>query len=64
MTPTQLRTIIGKLDVNNTELGRFLGHTDGREVRRWLAGDVPVPVPVAKLLGLMVKLGLTMEDVP
>lgn len=63
MTPTALRTIITKLGINNTELGRFLGHTDGREVRRWLAGDVPIPVPVAKLLGLMVKLGLTMEDV-
>lgn len=63
MTPAALRTIIAKLDVNNTELGRFLGHTDGREVRRWLAGDVPVPVPVAKLLRLMVKLGLTMDDV-
>ncbi len=63
MTPAALRTIITKLGINNTELGRFLGHTDGREVRRWLAGDVPIPVPVAKLLGLMVKLGLTMEDV-
>lgn len=63
MTPTALRTIISKLGMNNTELGRFLGHTDGREIRRWLAGDVPIPVPVAKLLKLMVKLGLTMEDV-
>lgn len=64
MTPTALRTIIAKLGVNNTEIGRFLGHRDGREVRRWLAGDSDIPVPTAKLLRLMVKLGLTMEDVP
>ena len=63
MTPTALRTIIAKLGANNTELGRFLGHRDGREVRRWLAGDSDIPVPTAKLLRLMVKLGLTMEDV-
>lgn len=64
MTTTALRTIITKLGMNNTELGRFLGHRDGREVRRWLAGDVPIPVPVAKLLKLMVKLGLGPDDVP
>lgn len=63
MTPTALRSVIAKLDVNNTEFGRFLGHRDGREVRRWLAGDSAIPVPVGKLLRLMVKLGLTMEDV-
>lgn len=63
MTPTSLRSVIAKLDVNNTELGRFLGHRDGREVRRWLAGDSDIPVPTAKLLRLMVKLGLKMEDV-
>lgn len=63
MTPTTLRTIIAKLGVNNTELGRFLGHRDGREVRRWLAGDSAIPVPVAKLLRLMAKFGLTMDDV-
>lgn len=63
MTPTSLRAIITKLGVNNTELGRFLGHRDGREVRRWLAGDSGIPVPTAKLLRLMVKLGLKMEDV-
>lgn len=63
MTPTALRAIISKLGTNQTRLGLFLGHSSGREVRRWLAGDVPIPVPVAKLLGLMVKLGLTMEDV-
>lgn len=62
MTPTALRTIISKLGMNNTELGRFLGHGDGREVRRWLAGDSAIPVPVTKLLRLMVKLGLKMED--
>lgn len=63
MTPAALRTIITKLGINNTELGRFLGHRDGREVRRWLAGDSAIPVPTAKLLRLMVKLGLKMEDV-
>ena len=63
MTPTALRTIITKLGVNNTELGRFLGHRDGREVRRWLAGDSDIPVPTAKLLRLMAKLGLGPDDV-
>jgi crotonobetainyl-CoA:carnitine CoA-transferase CaiB-like acyl-CoA transferase len=51
------------LGVNNTELGRFLGHRDGREVRRWLAGDSDIPVPTAKLLRLMAKLGLGPDDV-
>lgn len=63
MTPAALRTIIAKLGVNHTELGRFLGHADGREVRRWLAGNAPVPVPVAKLLSLMAKLGITPDEV-
>lgn len=63
MTSSSLRTIIAKLGVNNTELGRFLGHRDGREVRRWLAGEARIPEAAAKLLRLMLRLELTPDDV-
>lgn len=62
MTPAALRAAIAKLGLSQEGIGRFLGHPSGRTVRRWLAGDRPVPVAVAKLLRIMIKLGLKPED--
>ena len=63
MTITQLRTTIEHMGLSRTALGRFLGHPDGRTVRKWLAGDYPIPVTTAKLLRLMVKLDLDPSQV-
>lgn len=63
MTPAQLSSAIRLLGLTQTALGRFLGHPDGRTVRKWLAGDHAIPEGTAKLLRLMVRLDLKADDV-
>lgn len=63
MTPAQLRASIAQLGLSQEALGRFLGHPNGRTVRRWLAGDARIPEAAAKLLRLMLWLRLTPDDV-
>ena len=63
MNPSSLRSTIAQLGLSQEALGRFLGHPDGRTVRRWLAGDTRIPEATAKLLRLMIRYGLTPEDV-
>jgi plasmid maintenance system antidote protein VapI len=62
MTPTQYGTAIERLGFTQRAAGQFLG-IDERQSRRWIAGDARIPEAVAKLLRLMVKLGLKPEDV-
>jgi len=64
MTPKQLRDTIATIGITQEELGKFLGHPTGRTVRRWIAGDSPVPVAVSKLLKLMIELELKPSDIP
>lgn len=53
MTPAELRNAIDRLGLSQVGLGRFLG-VDPRTVRRWAAGDLPVPRAVDMLLRLMI----------
>lgn len=63
MTPSQLRTALDELGLSQEAAGRFLGHGNGRQVRRWLSGQYDVPKPVAMLLALMIKTGAAVDDV-
>lgn len=49
MTPSQLRGILKKLGFTAREAAARLG-VDERTVRRWLAGDSPIPTAAAVLL--------------
>lgn len=62
MTPTQYAAAIERLGLSQRAAGVFLG-IDERQSRRWIAGDARIPEAVAKLLRLMVKLGLKPQDV-
>lgn len=62
MTPTQFRAAIAKLELSQVRAAQFLGYTD-KTVRRWIAAEHPIPESAAKLLRLMVRLGLKPEDV-
>lgn len=63
MTPAQLRSAIAQLGLSQEALGRFLGHPNGRTVRRWLAGEARIPEAAAKLLRLMLRLNLSPDAV-
>lgn len=49
-TPAAIRATLVRLNLSQTRAARLLG-VDARTVRRWIAGDIPVPVPVCRLLG-------------
>lgn len=61
MTPAQYRAAIAKLGLSQEAAGVFMGRSD-RQGQRWAAGDA-IPESVAKLLRLMVRLGIKPEDV-
>ncbi len=48
LTPKQLRRALKDLELTQEELARRL-KVDPRTVRRWIAGDYPVPESVALL---------------
>jgi hypothetical protein len=62
MTPTQYKTAIARLGLSQERAGDWLG-ISRRASQSYALGEYPVPEPVAKLLQLMVKLGLKPEDV-
>lgn len=62
MTPNQYATAIDRLGLTQRAAGAFLGVGE-RQSRRWIAGDARIPESVAKLLRLMIKLGLKPDDV-
>lgn len=62
MTPLQYKAAIKALGLSQRAAGRFLG-VDERTSRRWIAGDAQVPEMAAKLLRLMIKMGLSTDDV-
>jgi hypothetical protein len=62
MTPTQYKAAIAALDLSQERAGDWLG-IGRRTSQGYALGEYPVPEPVAKLLRLMVKLGLSPDDV-
>jgi hypothetical protein len=63
MTPTQYKTAIARLGLSQERAGDWLG-IGRRTSQGYALGEHPVPEPVAKLLRLMVKLGLRPDEVP
>ena len=64
MTPTALRAALSRLRLTQVEAGRLFGYDDGgRSVRRWLAGDNPIPPAVAVLIHLMLDGKVTVDDI-
>lgn len=62
MTPFQLRAIVEELHLNTAQLGHFLGYGGDHEVRRWLAGDMPIPASVARILRHIVQIRLIAKE--
>lgn len=62
MTPTQFRAAIAKLDLSQERAGLWLG-LSARQGQRYANGEAEIPEPVAKLLRLVLRLGLKPEDV-
>ncbi len=62
MTPDQYRKALDKLGLSQARAGEFLG-VSLRTSQGYALGEYPVPESAAKLLRLMVKLGLRPEDV-
>lgn len=62
MTPNQYRAAIEKLGLSQRGAGTFLG-VDERTSRRWAGGEAEIPEAVGKLLRLMVRLGLSPDEV-
>lgn len=54
MTPDELRAELARLGLSQARAGNVLG-ADGRTVRRWAAGAVPIPRAVALLLPKLTK---------
>lgn len=62
MTPKQFRDAIDHLGLSQEAAGVFFGYS-ARQGQRWANNERPVPVAVAKLLRLMIRLGLSPEEV-
>lgn len=61
MTGAELSQALSALGLSQRAAGAALG-SDPRTVRRWVAGECPVPQPVALLVGALLTLkacGLT-----
>lgn len=63
MTPNQYKKAIEALGLSQVRAGEFLG-VSPRTSQGYALGEYPVPEAIAKLLRLMVKLGLKPDDVP
>jgi hypothetical protein len=61
MTATQFRNAIAKIGLTQEQAGLFMGRSE-RQGQRWANGE-PIPESVAKLLRLMIRLGLNPDDV-
>jgi hypothetical protein len=62
MTPNQYRTAIAALGLSQERAGVWLG-VGKRTSQGWALGEYPVPVPVAMLLRLTIRLKLSPEEV-
>lgn len=62
MTANQFRTAIAALGLTQAGAAEFLG-VSLRTSQGWALGEYPVPLAVARLLRLMVKMKLSPNDV-
>lgn len=66
MTPSQLQQARKELGLTQGALERHLGINiktcNGRTVRYWESGDIPVPEPCAKLIRIFLKYGLNVVE--
>lgn len=62
MTSIQYKAAIKALGLSQQRAGDWLG-IGRRTSQGYALGEYPVPEPVAKLLRLMIKLGLSPDDV-
>ena len=62
MTPKQFVETLDRVGFSKRGFARCID-TDERQVRRWVAGDERIPGSVARLLRLMIALGLTEKDI-
>jgi len=62
MTPAQFRSTIATLGLSQEAAAVFMGRSP-RTGQSWALGERDIPVSVAKLLRLMIKLNLKPEDV-
>jgi hypothetical protein len=62
MTPTQYKAAIKALGLSQERAGEWLGISP-RTSQGYALGEYPVPEPTAKLLRLVVKLGIKPDDV-
>jgi len=62
MTAAQYKAAIARLGLSQERAGDWLG-IGRRTSQGYALGETPVPEPTAKLLRLVVKLGLKPEDV-
>lgn len=61
MTQKELKAALKALGLTQMGASRLFG-VDGRTVRKWVAGDAPVPGSVALCLNLMIRYGVTPAD--
>lgn len=62
MTSGQYKSAIAKLGLSQERAGLWLG-LSGRQGQRYATGEAEIPEPVAKLLRLVLRLGIKPEDV-
>ena len=62
MTPTQFRDAIAKLGLSQERAGTWLG-LSARQGQRYATGDVEIPEPVAKLIRLVIRLKIPLDEV-
>jgi DNA-binding transcriptional regulator YiaG len=61
VTQKELKTALSALGLTQMGAARLFS-VDGRTVRKWVAGDAPIPGAVALCLNLMIRYGVTLGD--
>lgn len=62
MSPAQFRAAIDKLGLSQERAGLWLG-LSARQGQRYATGDAEIPEPVAKLLRLVIRLKVPLNEV-
>jgi DNA-binding transcriptional regulator YiaG len=62
MTHSEFNAILARLDLTQVGAAKLLGVTD-RQARRYAAGDSHIPQAAAKLLRLLARGALTVEQI-